>query len=389
MPKARRKCWSQSVGVYGSKVRVTELAPGGPLYLLWMERDGRQRKRALGHRERRLGREEALALANQLASSRDTLESGRLTLGRLIDGFMREGMHGRTEKHRREAMRKLQTVANYFGTTRAVESLSRSDVERYAEARRSGLHLAGGKSSAPVGQTTVWHDVVALKTALNWAVGHRCARGRPLLASNPLQGISVPKELNPARPVADDRYVRALRAVAPRMDPKFGALVELAHATGHRIDAILHLRWADVSFAASAEAPFGSIHWVAEHDKIGNNHVVPMNEAAQRVLLSVAGDRDLQQSGWIFPSPSDDTRPLDRHLASRWLRRAEALAGIPRERGRGWHSFRRGWASSRKHLPDVDVAAAGGWKDTSTMKRCYQHADAAGVLRAVDGAIPR
>jgi hypothetical protein len=28
--------------------------------------------------------------------------------------------------------------------------------------------------------------------------------------------------------------------------------------------------------------------------------------------------------------------------------------------GGGWHPFRRGWATSRKYLPDVDVAAAGG-----------------------------
>ena len=32
-----------------------------------------------------------------------------------------------------------------------------------------------------------------------------------------------------------------------------------------------------------------------------------------------------------------------------------------------WHAYRRGWATSRKHLPDVDVAAAGGWKSTETL----------------------
>src|SRR5687768_16473438 len=53
------------------------------------------------------------------------------------------------------------------------------------------------------------------------------------------------------------------------------------------------------------------------------------------------------------------------------------------------HSFRRGWASARKHLPDVDVAAVGGWKDTATMKRCYLHAEPVGVLRVVETAIRR
>jgi hypothetical protein len=39
--------------------------------------------------------------------------------------------------------------------------------------------------------------------------------------------------------------------------------------------------------------------------------------------------------------------------------------------------------SERKHLPDVDVAKAGGWRSINTMKRSYQLADDAGVLEAV------
>jgi hypothetical protein len=38
-------------------------------------------------------------------------------------------------------------------------------------------------------------------------------------------------------------------------------------------------------------------------------------------------------------------------------------------------------------MPDVDVAAAGGWKNTVTMKRSYQKADPHGLLRAV--TVPR
>ena len=45
--------------------------------------------------------------------------------------------------------------------------------------------------------------------------------------------------------------------------------------------------------------------------------------------------------------------------------------------------LRRKWVSERKHLPDVDVAKAGGWRSINTMKRSYQLADDAGVLEAV------
>lgn len=41
------------------------------------------------------------------------------------------------------------------------------------------------------------------------------------------------------------------------------------------------------------------------------------------------------------------------------------------------------WATARKHLPDVDVAAAGGWKSTETPRRCYQQPDADTMLAVV------
>ena len=36
-----------------------------------------------------------------------------------------------------------------------------------------------------------------------------------------------------------------------------------------------------------------------------------------------------------------------------------------------------------EHLPDVDVAAAGGWSDTTTLKHVYQQADQDGMYRVV------
>ena len=43
--------------------------------------------------------------------------------------------------------------------------------------------------------------------------------------------------------------------------------------------------------------------------------------------------------------------------------------------------FRRVWATERKDLPLKDIAAAGGWRDTTTLLR-YQQPDEA-TLRAV------
>jgi hypothetical protein len=47
-----------------------------------------------------------------------------------------------------------------------------------------------------------------------------------------------------------------------------------------------------------------------------------------------------------------------------------------------YHAFRRLWATERKAFPVKDVAAAGGWKDISTLIDCYQQPDDE-TLRAV------
>ena len=67
---------------------------------------------------------------------------------------------------------------------------------------------------------------------------------------------------------------------------------------------------------------------------------------------------------WLFPSPRKDTEPIRRDLAGKWLLKAEKLSELPKLKGGVWHPYRRLWAVERKHLPDADVAAAGGWRDT-------------------------
>ena len=54
-----------------------------------------------------------------------------------------------------------------------------------------------------------------------------------------------------------------------------------------------------------------------------------------------------------------------RHYARALLERAECSAKLPKIDGGDFHPYRRKWATERKHLPDVDVAApAAGPKRT-------------------------
>ena len=86
----------------------------------------------------------------------------------------------------------------------------------------------------------------------------------------------------------------------------------------------------------------------------------------------------------LFPHPKDRRKPVDRHLAAYWLKRAFHLAKVEKPAGSLWHTFRRLWATERKHLPLKDVAAAGGWSDTSTLLQCHQQPDAETMRDVVD-----
>lgn len=130
--------------------------------------------------------------------------------------------------------------------------------------------------------------------------------------------------------------------------------------------------------------PHGAIRWAAEHDKQGLLFISPISAKARAEL-----DKYLRRSPRmgpvpLFPAPRGGSKSIRRETAARWLLKAEKLAGLPKIKGGVYHPYRRLFASERRHLPDLDVAAAAGWKDPATMKKSYQSADPAGVLSAVE-----
>ena len=88
-------------------------------------------------------------------------------------------------------------------------------------------------------------------------------------------------------------------------------------------------------------------------------------------------------SEWVFPAPSDPAKPISRHLLRDWWKRGQALAKLPTELGRGWHSLRRQFATEMKHAPLKDLCALGGWKSPQTVLTCYQRADAVSMQQAL------
>ena len=383
---ATSRSWSRSVGVQrGTRARVFERYPGSALYVsVWLAGGGESR-RSLGHRDRRRAVQEVEAL---LALDRETAgreESVHLTLGDLFRQYTTDGKYLpdgslKTEAYLQHIIKTGENLAKHFGTEYTVSDLTPDRIGEYVRLRREGA-ITGNK----VRTNAIQRELMMLKGALNWA----CARhvnGAPLLTRSPLEKYKIPREKDPKRPTLDAPEIDRLEAAAPDIHPFLHTLIVLARTTGRRLSALLALRWDDIDFVK------GRICWRAEHDKLGKTWIIP---ASKRTLAELARFRSEHPGigpALLFPHPKrrrHPGKPVTRHLAGYWLKRVFEASKVAKPAGSLWHMFRRVWATSRKHLPASDVAAAGGWKDLTTLLTVYQQPDEQTLRSVMEYEVPR
>lgn len=400
-----RRAWSKTVDESGISIRVYERAPGSVLYREVRLEGGEKDRKSLGHRDRRLAERQAHELAKRLAELRLTGQVSGVALGPLVQLYMLHRAPLLSVPRRARVKAFAEYFLRHFGETFAIENLSQTHVDAYAQARRSGA-LASAKrrgKETTVRAGTVRAELNWLAALIHWGRSFKVS-GRRLLAANPLDGVRLLQEKNPRRPVAsEERYRRTLEH-ADKADPRgrLACLLALARFTGRRINAICQLRASDVLLSREAVLralaaggqderqadymPQGAIRWRAVFDKQGFEELTALSSGARAALERYLRLNPRLGEAPLFPSTTDETRPAGKLMAEYWLIRAEKLAGVAKlERG-AWHPYRRLWAMERKHHSDVDVAKAGGWRDLATMKRAYQVADPATVLNAVENA---
>ena len=377
------KTWKSTEGERPHTVTVYEREPGGVLYLrIWDPQLEACRRKSLDHRDKKLARRQARAEAVNLAEGHSDLMAGKIALHQVFALYLQHrSPRKKTDEERKTDERRAEMWTHFLGAKTDPHRITLAKWEDFIDARLSGRLNARGE---PVDQPeairirTVESNLKWLKWVFNWAVGWTTSDGRYLMRENPVRGFDIPTEKNPRRPYAShDRYER-IRAVTDQVVTGSGRshlseIFDLAVETGRRINAICQLRYSDLRLDDGA---FGSIHWPADTDKMERESLAPLSQIARGAIDRVLRERPGIGDAYLFPSPKDSKKPMSRHLAAKWLRRAEKLAGEEPLQGSLWHAYRRKWASERKHLPDVDVAAAGGWKRPETMKLAYQHADA-------------
>jgi hypothetical protein len=188
------------------------------------------------------------------------------------------------------------------------------------------------------------------------------------------------------------------------------ALLKASHASGP-------VDFANVDLKGSPAAPHGRIFKRAETDKEGVSGWVPLSESVRSGIDRIRAVNPALGESPLFPAPrarekarapqpaaaanatnvvalpvtgagsaarvTEVPKPWTRHYSRALLERAEGLANLGKVEGGDFHPYRRKWSTERKHLPDVDVAAAGGWSDTRALKTSYQQVDDATLLAVI------
>jgi len=396
--KTKSKRWRYRAGRRPFTVTVEELEPGGNLYVrIWNAAKGDYQYRSLKHRDRKRAMQKADQMAVAREQGREQIIREKVTLRKLFKLYRRYRSPQKASETQGEDRRRVTLFTRVLGPDKDPSTISLAEWERFIALRASGTISSRGEpmpagKRKPVGKRTIEADLIWLKAVLNWAMNWRTEAGY-LLSENPVRGYPRPKEKNPKRPVASLDRIDAIRRVAGdvtmevlqgkkrlQVRTHLPEIFEVVVGTGRRVSAVRQLRYSDLRLH---EGPYGSILWPADTDKIGYESLVPLSPSVRTAIDRVLADRPGIGGAYLFPSPKDPSSPVRYELARQWLLDAEKLAGVPKMDGSLWHAYRRTWATQRKHLPDVDVAAAGGWKNAITLKAVYQQADPDTMLRVV------
>jgi integrase len=402
MSRTKKKAqWSRMIDVHGISIRLYERPKGTTVYMSFPW-DGKKVQRSTKRRDRREAAEYARRFVHGLVEDRFLGRTGPVTLGEVFRLYLAERAPLLSDDWRSLAETRRRIFENAWGVSINVEDISQTHIDRYIKRRKDGsLAPEHSHNRKTVRSGTIDNDLRWLSSVFNWGRKFK-VDGKRFLSTNPLHEVEWPKEKNLLRPVASHSRFTDTMGVVERVDPagRLRCMLALARYSGRRESAICQLRASDIlrDPAALRRAladlgmdesqadhwQHGAIRWRAAADKQGFETLAPLSERARHELNRYLIENPRVGDAWLFPSPSDDSKPFRRDVAARWLIKAEVLAELPKLRGGVWHPYRRLWATERKHLPDLDVAAAGGWRDTRALKLSYQQADPATMQSVVE-----
>lgn len=394
MSKTEKKCWSESFGVYGSTIRVSEREPGGILYLLWVDNEGKQRKRSLGHRDRKLGKKQALELANRMAGKPAVeREPEPLTLAEGIRSAFDpvRGMYPTETKHTREARRLADRGAEILGSEMRWVELTPGKIQYLVRVLARQSQQGRGARTAEymcdmlygVASWLRQEELIPETAALpkrNWKV-------RLKQEWQALTGRSV----QPQRPRHTVDEVAAIFAALPEADPRLWLLIELAAEL--RAGQAVRAKRSDLVLAPVGG--FGLGRFVVHGRGKKHGEVVDLHPELRTLVdemlssgylsdAEAAFRRGEVEDYYLFPAgrlkggkalaERCQGQPLGSTAIRDMFRTVEAAAGVEHQPGRSFYGLRRQATDlAPEFAQDARVLnRLTGHLDSSTRERVYQ-----------------
>jgi len=366
--KRAKSNFSYSAGGWGeNRVRVYTRS-GSPMIQIEVDGGSGKQRRSLGFSDTERAKKLADRLAAELRDRPSTLLTETPTLRVLFDNYLKYRTPDKKDQKRQHDRATLGMLQDFFGPNTKAEHLSHKQWHAFIEARASGKIRPKGanpRRTKGVSNRTVQYDLMLLKAVYKWGENWTAEGNTPLLSKNPIATFKAPTPKDTKRPMLTSAEYHAMLEVADQVGPMVGTMLILANETGHRINAILNLKWSEINFVDRV------ITWRAETDKMGRTHLTPITETALKALEEHREKSD--QGEWVFPSPKNPAKQMRRDYTGKIWTRLEKLAGIQRVEGRGFHSLRRKFANDLIDQPLAVVAALGGWKNPRVMVELYQN----------------
>jgi integrase len=200
-----------------------------------------------------------------------------------------------------------------------LSSISSEAIETALADRRTATKRSRTSSGPRMAESTIRREYKALRTAL------RKAKRWGLIKADPCEQIEL-EELHVDQRKrflqADDELKRFLAALAT-FDLMFQTLVLVLLNAGTRVGETLTLRWSDVNLAA------GKLTLRGAATKAKKSREAVLNEAAVAALERWREARPGVGEAWVFPLPSDPSRPARRETIRRLWQRLVRAAKCP------------------------------------------------------------
>lgn len=408
--RTAKKCWSESFGVYGAKVRIAERVPGGVLYLLWLDKRGKQQKRSLGHRDRREGRRQALAAATAMLEASAAVRgvviappqeqdrrrpdaAAPLTIAQGIERVFdpHRGAYPTVTAHVRQARGYAEAAVEILGPRLTWEDFTPGELMFLV--RRMAQQSRDGKGAVAAEKTCVVLFAIASWLRQEGLIPDTAALPKPRWKVRlreewrALTGHRV--EVN--RPRHDVDEVAAIFAALPEGDPRLRLLIELAAEL--RAGQAVRARRSDLIL--EAVGGFGLGRFVVHGNGKKHGEIVDLHPELRTLVDEVLSNGYLSEAEtafqrgeipdyFLFPGGKlpRGSVPVSRATAgylSDWTLRGlfkalEVIAGVAHKQGRALYGLRRQATDlAPEFANDAQVLnRISGHADSTTRERIYQ-----------------